>query len=177
MVLEGLKRLAASVGEPRGWDFSRMRTDRDPIPWNYADIVRRYLQPSSRVLDVGTGSGEVFLSLAPYFGTGVGIDIDPNMIQVAQENTSPSLTDKVMFKVMPAEALQFPSGVFDIVLNRHCPVFADQIARVLCSDGVFITQQVGRRNTHNILAAFGWGPESYGEDWWQELPALVEQFH
>ncbi|MCK4450123.1 MAG: class I SAM-dependent methyltransferase [Anaerolineae bacterium] len=84
MTLEELKRIAASVGERRGWDFSCMQTDRDPVPWDYADVVRRYLQPSSRVLDIGTGGGERFLALAPHFGAGVGIDADPTMIQVAE---------------------------------------------------------------------------------------------
>jgi len=77
---------------------------------------------------------------------------------------------------MRAEALRFPDAAFDVVLNRHAPVYVEEIVRVLRSDGVFMTQQVGRRNTQNILAAFGWRPESYGEDWWQEMPTLVEQF-
>lgn len=176
MTLEDLKRIAASVGERRGWDFSRMSADRDPVPWDYADVVRRYLQPSSRVLDLGTGGGERFLAVAPHFGTGVSIDAVPPMIQVARENMPLSLVEKISFEVMRAEALRFPDAAFDVVLNRHAPVYDEEIVRVLRSDGVFITQQVGRRNTQNILAAFGWRPESYGEGWWQEMPTLVEQF-
>ncbi len=176
MTLEDLRRIAASVGERRGWDFSRVQDDRDPVPWDYADVVRRYLQPSSHVLDIGTGEGKRFLALAPHFGAGVGIDADPTMIQVARQNTPPSLVDKVSFEVVRAEALGFPDAAYDVVLNRHASVYVEEIVRVLRSDGIFITQQVGRRNTQNILAAFGWGPESYGEGWWQEMPTLVEQF-
>lgn len=58
-MLEDLRRIAASTGERRGWNFSRMRTARDPVPWDYADVVRRYLEPHSHVLDVGTGGGDV----------------------------------------------------------------------------------------------------------------------
>lgn len=76
MTLEELQYIAASVSERRGWDFSRVRDDRDPVPWDYAEVVRRYLQPSGRVLDIGTGGGERFLALAPHFGTGVDIDAD-----------------------------------------------------------------------------------------------------
>jgi len=47
MTLEELKRIAASVGERQGWDFSRVRDERDPVPWDYIDVVRRYLRPSS----------------------------------------------------------------------------------------------------------------------------------
>lgn len=138
--------------------------------------MRRYLQPSSRVLDIGTGGGERFLAVAPHFGTGVGIDAIPTMIPVARANMPLSLVEKISFEVMRAEALRFPDAAFDVVLNRHAPVYVEEIVRVLRSDGVFITQQVGRRNTQNILAAFGWRPESYGEGWWQEMPGWLSSF-
>lgn len=48
-------------------------------------MVRRYLQPSSRV-STSAGGRRWFLALASHLGTGVGIDADPIMIQVAQEN-------------------------------------------------------------------------------------------
>ena len=128
------------------------------------------------MIDLGTGGGEVFLSLAADFGTGVGIDHDPAMIQVAQENTPEALRDRVSFRVMRAEALEFADESFDVVLNRHCSVFVEEVVRVLGPDGVFITQQVGRRDADSIGAAFGWGPESHGEDWWQDMSMLAEQF-
>lgn len=176
MTLEELKRIAASVGERQGWDFSRVQDDRDPIPWDYADVLHRYLRPSHHALDIGTGGGEWFLALSSYFGTGVGIDADPSMIQVARENTPPSLKDRISFEVMRAQALRFLDAAFDVVLNRHAPIFAKEIVRVLCPGGYFISQQVGVRNTRNILAAFGWGPESYGDDWGQDMSTLAEQF-
>lgn len=47
MTLEELRCIAASVGERQGWDFSRVQDERDPVPWDYIDVVRRYLRPSS----------------------------------------------------------------------------------------------------------------------------------
>jgi SAM-dependent methyltransferase len=176
LLLEQLRQVAASLTKRRGWDFSDMQITRDPIPWDYVDLVRRYLQPTSDVLDIGTGGGEVFLSLAPSFGRGVGIDIDPTMIQVAHENTPPSMKDRISFRVMQAKDLQFPDDSFDVVLNRQSTIIVAPIVRVLRPEGVFITQQVGRRNSLNILTAFGWGPESFGAGWWQEMSALVEAF-
>lgn len=159
MTLEELRQVAASVGARRGWDFSRMRTARDPVPWDYLAVVRPYLHPDSQVLDIGTGGGEKFLSLAPYFGAGVGTDVARAMAQVARENTPPSLMDKVSFEAMPDHELRFPDSSFDIVLNRHAAVVVEQIARVLRPGGVFITQQVGGRNTQSIFDAFGWGSD------------------
>jgi SAM-dependent methyltransferase len=158
MPYDDLKRLAATVGARRGWDFSRVRDDIDPIPWSYRDVARRYLSPLQRVLDVGTGGGEHFLALAEHYGSGIGIDADPEMIAVAEENLHQRESCRVKFLPMDAAALEFPDESFHVVLNHHAPAHLGEIARVLKPGGVFITQQVGARNTANICAAFGCGP-------------------
>ena len=124
-----------------------MRTDRDPVPWEYAEVVRRYLRPTDRVLDVGTGGGERFLRLVPHAGAGVGIDRDPEMIRVAQENTPSGLAPKVVFEQMDGAALAFPDASFDVVLDRHCGADADEVARVLRPGGV-LRHPAGRRPQH-----------------------------
>jgi SAM-dependent methyltransferase len=114
-------------------------------------------------LDVGTGGGEIFLQLAPHFGTGVGIDHNPEMIRVARANTPPAVRGRVSFEPMEAEALSFPDAAFETVLNRHASVFAGEVARVLRPGGHFVSQQVGDRNTQRLFDAFGWG--SNGAHW------------
>jgi SAM-dependent methyltransferase len=184
MQLEELRRIAESVGEREGWDFSRMRDYTEPAPWDYMDVVRRYLHPSHHVLDVGTGGGEKFLELAPRFGTGIGIDIEPQMIEVAERNRSAAQVENVSFRPMRAEVLNFPDGTFDVVLNRHSVVRVAEVVRVLKPGGLFITQQVGGRNTQSIFTAFGWGPNGdfYRRVWEEEGSApqdtasLADQF-
>jgi SAM-dependent methyltransferase len=173
-----LRRLAAEVAPRRGWDFSPVRDDRDPVPWEYDAVVPRYLRPTDRVLDVGTGGGERFLAFAPSFGAGVGIDPDPEMIRTARANTSPSLVEKVSFVEGYAEMLPAPDTAFDVVLNRHAVVDVAEVMRVLRPGGYFITQQVGAQNTFNIATLFGAGPGMGGTQIApdQEIPALADAF-
>ena len=49
-----------------GWDFShiagRYEEDGD-LPWDYEAVVRAYLRPAKRLLDIDTGGGEFLLTL------------------------------------------------------------------------------------------------------------------
>lgn len=168
---ERLKSIAATVDPRRGWDFSRMRTEREPVPWDYLAVVRSYLQPTDAVLDVGTGGGEKLLSLSSHLATGVGIDPDPDMIQVARENGAahPAVT----FAEMSAEALALPEATFDVVLNRHAPIVASEVVRVLKPGGYLVTQQVGAENMANIRAEF----RACGDRRATDRPALGDDDH
>ncbi len=173
---EQLKLISDSVGERTGWDFSRMRAERAPALWNYPDVVRQFLTRTDYVLDIGTGGGETFLSLAPYFRKGIGVDIQPEMIEQARQNKAAQRITNVDLVVMDGHRLEFPDAQFDVMLNRHCDVDVSETARVLRSNGYFVTQQVACRNTLNILDAFGWTPASFGDDWWQPVEGLATEF-
>ena len=168
---EELRRIAGLVGERRGWDFSRIREAHDPAPWDYLEVVRRYLLPTDLVLDVGTGGGEKLLSLAPHCATAVGIDSSDMMVEDACENLAASQASNVSFRVMRAEELEFADGSFDLVLNRHSVVDVTEASRVLRCGGYFITQQVGARNTRNICSLFGCG---VGGEYGQQVEAALK---
>jgi SAM-dependent methyltransferase len=176
MTFDELEHIVQAVGKLDGWDFSRVRAGRDPVLWEYVDVVRQYLKPTDRVLDIGTGGGEIFFSLAPYFAEGVGIDVQPNMIETAQRNQSALSIDNVSLMRMNGDDLRFDAEEFDIVLNRHANVYVSEIVRVLRSGGYFIVQMPGPRNFLNFHKAFGWTPASYGPDWYQPFPELADQF-
>ncbi len=161
-----------------GWDFSRVRDDSDPVPWSYSAIARRYLSPVQRVLDIGTGGGELFIRLAESFGSGVGIDGDPAMVAAANANLPDDIACRVKFLAMDAAELQFPRAAFDVVLCRHAPAYPAEVARVLKRGGYFITQQIGARNHHNITAPFGCGPAGMHSpaEPEQTVAAWAEQF-
>lgn len=168
---EQLRDLAATVGGRSGWDFSRMQTARDPVPWDYMEVVRRYITLSDAILDVGTGGGERLVALASSFATGIGVDPDPEMVRVARENGA--LTPNVTFVEMGAAALDFPEASFDVVLTRHAPVCVPEVVRVLKPGGHFVTQGLGARNMDTIRRAFGTGsPDRYET----EYRATIEEF-
>jgi ubiquinone/menaquinone biosynthesis C-methylase UbiE len=176
VALDVLKQIVETNGQLDGWNFSRVRARYDPVLWNYTDVVRQYLKPQDRVLDIGTGGGEIFLSLAPYFGEGIGIDQNTAMIKAAKRNQSALALDNISLLVMEGSALRFDAGEFDVVLLRHLRVYVSEIMRVLRKRGYFITQMVGQRSSLNILDAFGWTPSSFGPDWWQTVAQLADQF-
>jgi len=149
--------------QPRtGWDFSQMRTLRAPVPWDYGDVVARYLAPSYEVLDVGTGDGRQFASLAGKFRRGLGIDTDPEMIRLAaREHSSPSLEFRVGGARLEGVATSFP-----VIINRHATIDFGAVVAHLKPGGYFITQQVGERNMACVKQALG---QSAG------LPAISAQ--
>ena len=174
--LDELKQIVRSVGKLDGWDFSRVRFERGPVLWDYVDVARQYLKPMDRVLDLGTGGGEIFFSLAPCFGKGIGIDENPAMIEAARHNLSALAINNVSVMQMEASELHFDANEFDVVLLRHISVYVSEILRVLRPGGYFITQIVGQRSSLNFLKAFDWTPASFGPDWWQSVAELADQF-
>jgi SAM-dependent methyltransferase len=151
---QALDGLLAGVRTRRGWNFSVMNELRQPVPWDYHDVVLRYLRSSDVVLDVGTGAGERLRDLAPSFGHGLGIDADPEMVRLAREDPA---AGNLSFLVC-SERLESVPDRFDVILDRQAPFDLSAIAAHLRLGGYFITQQVGERNMACVKAALGQPP-------------------
>lgn len=159
--LEELEQLVATVDELDGWDFSRVRMDREPAAWDYSAVARRFLWPGAAVLDVGTGGGERFLELADAFGTGVGVDLDPARVAVARANLSDRLRGRIAFEAMDSRELDFDDERFDVVLSCHARYSPEQVLRVLRPGGRFVAERVGDHMNQPIFDAFGWGSNGW----------------
>ncbi len=129
-----------------GWDFSHLqsRWHHQTEGWSYKAIVREYLQPTDRLLDMDTGGGEFLLSLGhPYDRTSVTEAWEPN-IQLCMEKLAP-----LGIQVYPVRnhlQLSIPDNQFDMVINRHGTYDLGEVSRILKPGGMFITQQVGGEN-------------------------------
>jgi SAM-dependent methyltransferase len=146
-----LDELLGDLVPRRGWDFSSMSVLRQPVPWDYQSVVLNFLRPTDDVLDIGTGGGEKLASFAASFRRGLGIDIDPDMIRLARQN---SAAGNLEFRVC-SERLETIAGTFDAVINRHAPFDIAAVAAHLRPGGYFVTQQVGERNMACVQAALG----------------------
>jgi SAM-dependent methyltransferase len=72
-------------------------------------IIRRFVDPGLRVLEVGCGTGDTLAALRPAHG--VGVDLSPAMVDRARRK-HPSLR----FEVLDAEQLDLGGETFDVVV-------------------------------------------------------------
>lgn len=142
--------LAESQQAMRGWDFSHLkgRCQTEELPWNYSAWVRRHLKPSDEWLDMDTGGGELMQTFQhPVEKTTVTEGWQPN-IDLLKRTLVPQ---GVTLYPDPEERLaQVPDEHFDIVTNSHGGLPIRDIARVLRSHGLFVSQQVGATNNYSL---------------------------
>jgi ubiquinone/menaquinone biosynthesis C-methylase UbiE len=96
--------------------------------------------PPLRVLDLGTGTGVVAISLAERYPNAevVGIDLSTGMIEEARRKPPPELSGRISFAVGDAAALEFPDGHFDLVVLSNMIPFFDELARIAAPGGTLV---------------------------------------
>jgi SAM-dependent methyltransferase len=107
-------------------------------------IARMRVEPDSRVLDIGCGSGWASRLLAEYAFNGrvTGIDISDEMVSVAREQSKSHAN--VDFEVASAEQLSFTNDEFthafsmeSLYYYRNIPKALSEIHRVIKVGGLF----------------------------------------
>lgn len=140
-----------------GWDFSYIRNryfEEEPN-WDYKALAKPLIKNSASVLDVATGGGEVFSSLAPFPVHTVAIEGYRPNVSVAKKTLEP-----LGVQVLAANTdLPFAGNTFDLVLNRHGGLNVAEMYRVLKGNGNVLTQQVGGGNLIELMDSFGVKPK------------------
>lgn len=140
------------VAHIHGWDFSHIRERYDEekdLPWDYSEIIHRYITPEMKILDIDTGGGEFLLSLNhPICNVSATEAYSPN-VELCKEKLIPL---GVNFREADGMAqLPFGNETFDVVINRHGDFNEHEIRRVLKPKGIFITEQVGAENDRELV--------------------------
>lgn len=136
-----------------GWDFShisgRYEAEQE-LPWNYEELVKQYLRPEQRLLDIDTGGGEFLLSLNHPCRNLAATENYPPNVELCRRKLLPLGID--FRQADGGGRLPFADRSFDIVINRHGDFHPGEIRRVLKDNGLFITEQVGAENDRELVA-------------------------
>jgi SAM-dependent methyltransferase len=93
---------------------------RQLAPFHSFVLDRLNPQPGERALDVATGPGEPAMSIAARVapdGYVTGVDLSPNMVEVAKKNAAKRMLKNIEFLTMDAEKLKLPDNRYDAVTS------------------------------------------------------------
>lgn len=136
------KEFYEKIGKINGWDFSKMKYDLvDNSEFVYFDEVNSNVDKNTILLDIGTGGGEKLINLISNDCLlKIGTDFSDEMIKAAKRNIANRNNIKVL--QMNSDKILFPNDFFDIVCARHTPFNANEIYRVMKSQGKFFSEQI-----------------------------------
>ena len=149
-----------------GWDFSYLEESRRmvefPLQWKFANVLKSYLNDCHCLLDMGTGGGEYLSSFAPLPKKTMATEgYEPN-VPIAKKRLEPLGVEVI--PIHSDDELPFEDESFDLIMNKHESFEASEVARLLCEDGTFITQQVGGLNDCELNLWLNAEP-SYYSNW------------
>ena len=123
-------------------------------------VSATHVQEGDHVLDVATGTGVTAIAARRTGAKVVGLDLTPELLQVAQEEANVADLQGITWKEGDAENLPFPDASFDVVLSSFGHMFAPrpdvvvaEMLRVLKPGGrlSFVTHRKG--NVANMFFA------------------------
>jgi SAM-dependent methyltransferase len=145
-----------------GWDFSYLdgRMLEEQAPWSYSSRAAELMLKASSVIDLGTGGGERFLKLRPYWPRKVvATEEYPPNIRLAAERLAPFGAQVVDIPLTDLGLMPFANAEFDLILNRHSGFNSKEVARILAPRGTFLTQQIHGLWVYDLLAVFNTRPQ------------------
>ncbi len=139
-----------------GWDFSLVSTTAktEPLPWDYRKEVQKAMEGKETLLDMDTGGGEFLASLPRLPVRTFATESYPPNVRCAHEKLQP--LNVQVIQVDESGLLPFRNSSFDTIINRHGIYDPKEIYRTARESGIFITQQVGSRDWHDLKSTLGY---------------------
>ena len=125
--------------------------------WIYEEEIKKRVNKSSRILDLGTAAGEKVLKNFPECAEILGTDFSSEMIESANKNLIKSGRKNISFKVMDNLKMDTPDNYFDIVTARHTIINPVQIYNTLKDNGQLILRGVDKLDCWSLKRLFGRG--------------------
>lgn len=140
-------------------------------------------QPGQRVLDLGTGTGNIARWFASRGSSVVGVDIAQGQIEQARLLAESAGLD-IDFRVRPAEETGLPDAAFDVITACQCWLYFDlermlpEIHRLLAPEGRLMTchfswlprkDAIARMSEELVLRH---NPDWSAGDWHGRVPAI-----
>lgn len=125
-------------------------------------LIAPQLSPAMKILDVGCGRGHFLLDFSTMFQAGLGIDNDPEHIQLAEEAKETRDIRNVEFRLLdfPGEADQLASGSFDMAVSIRGPLLnteegLEETNRLLRKDGLLFCEEIAEHHQKEVAEVFG----------------------
>lgn len=118
--------LAAWETSSQYWNKHRTLIETMFAPLTRALIESAHIVPGQSVLDIGGGSGEPSLTIAPLVGESGSVTYtDPvaGMVKTAREEAGRRGLKSIQFRQCPAQALPFSDNSFDVAVGRLSVMF------------------------------------------------------
>ena len=125
--------------------------------WIYEEEIKKRVNKSSRILDLGTAAGEKVLENFPDCAEILGTDFSSEMIESANKNLIKSGRKNISFKFMDNLKMDTPDNYFDIVTARHTIINPVQIYNTLKDKGQLILRGVDKLDCWSLKRLFGRG--------------------
>jgi SAM-dependent methyltransferase len=177
-------RIQAILSKEHGYYRSGDIPIREDERWNlgfYTDFMMRHLTPEARVLDVGCGQGHILMEMCSSFAWGLGIDTDPEFLQMAEEAKRAKGIHNLDFMLLdfPREVDRLDAASFDMVMSIRGPVpdtaeAAQAAHRLLRPDGLlFCTEIAELHHIEEVVTFHNGSPNPTRRV--DEVRALLEQ--
>ena len=149
--------------EEANWSFDDIDyTTQSFTNWSYEEEIKKHVNPTSKVLDLGTAAGEKVLKYFPDCAEILGTDYSAAMIANANKNLIASGRANISFRVMDNLNMDVPKNYFDVVTARHTVTDPVQIYQTLKDNGYLILRGVDKLDCWALKRIFNMG-QSYDD--------------